>query len=329
MKKLSSDIFFFQGLIGLIIGPVAIFFFIKFIFVQAFPLFVIPFFYLILGFIVIRGWYNVFRSKQILFDDQYIYLKNYFSKEIIQIPLNNIINITPSFNLNSRNSFRKPYRLTYDKDGKKNSYKFYRSLELNNINNLESLVGLQKYKSVITNTGVAHDSDAIIAASLKIDRNTRLTAAMMDLMIMTIITMIFALPYMIPLMVKNQLPYPKGILFYLMNSGFALFFCKDCIYGQSIAKRILKQQIVNNQTGQIASPLQCFLRDIFIIIWPVEVVAILIKPERRLGDIVAGTKVITFNPGLEKQKPNYLQLGLCFILSYAIMLAVSTLSSPR
>jgi len=329
MKKLSSDILFYQGLIGLIAGPILIFFFIKFVFTQSFPAAVIPFFYVLLGLLVIRGWYGVYKAGRISFDENFIYIENYFSKSSIQIPINKVVGITHSFNLNRSTSARKPYRITYEYDGKKTAVKFYKSLELYHVNDLENLIGLPQQKSVITNQGFIHNSDAIIAKSLKINSTTRITSAFMDHIMMTIVAMIFGLPCIIVTFLSKSTPKPDDILFDVALIGFALYFCKDCVYGQSIAKRLFKQQVVNNKTSQIASPLRCFIRDVFMIIWPIEVIAILTKPERRLGDMVAGTKVIVFDPALEKQRPNYLQLGLCFILSYAIMLAVSILSYPH
>jgi uncharacterized RDD family membrane protein YckC len=75
---------------------------------------------------------------------------------------------------------------------------------------------------------------------------------------------------------------------------FALYFCKDSFGGRSIAKRILKLQVVDNKTGGTATPIQCFIRNIFAIIWPVEVIISLFNTERRLGDILAGTKITRF-----------------------------------
>lgn len=303
MKKLSSDILFYQGLAGLIVGPVLIFFFIKYVFSQSFPSHVIPFFYVLLVFITIRGYYSAFKAKRISFDDQNMFLGNYFSKKFIQIPLNDVISIIPSFTLYSSTSGRKRYCITYMYDDNQKTTKFFKSLELYHVHNLENLIGLEKYKSVITNQHI-QDSNSIIAASLKIDSTTRLTSAIMDHVIMTIVVMIFGLPYIIMVFLNKSTPKQQGVLFDMTLIGFALYFCKDCIYGQSIAKRILKQQVVNNKTGEIANPVRCFVRNIFIIIWPIELVVILITPQRRLGDIIAGTKVNAFDSNLKKPKSN-------------------------
>jgi hypothetical protein len=84
----------------------------------------------------------------------------------------------------------------------------------------------------------------------------------------------------------------------------------------------LKLQIVENKTGKVASPIKCFIRNIFIIIWPIEVIVTLINPSRRIGDLVAGTKVVPFKPDHEQLKINFVQIGLSFVLAYSLLLIV-------
>jgi uncharacterized RDD family membrane protein YckC len=72
---------------------------------------------------------------------------------------------------------------------------------------------------------------------------------------------------------------------------FAVYFCKDCINGRSPAKRILNIAVVDYRTNVSASPFQSLVRNLFIVIWPVEVIVALFDQERRIGDRVAGTKL--------------------------------------
>ncbi|WP_345052542.1 hypothetical protein [Hymenobacter glaciei] len=67
---------------------------------------------------------------------------------------------------------------------------------------------------------------------------------------------------------------------------------KDFLQGRSIAKRILGFVVVNRRTKSAASPLRCFIRNITILIWPIEVIMLLINPARRLGDYLAGTECV-------------------------------------
>ena len=113
-----------------------------------------------------------------------------------------------------------------------------------------------------------------------------------------------------------------GGLSYLGLIGFALYFCKDCISGRSIAKRALKLQVVENKSGNVAPPIKCFVRNIFCILWPIEVIVTLASPSRRIGDMVAGTRVVPFNPELEQPKINYGQIGLSIIIAYGLIVLV-------
>ncbi len=110
----------------------------------------------------------------------------------------------------------------------------------------------------------------------------------------------------------------NGIYFFL--AGPAIYFCKDCINGRSIAKRILKQQVVDNVTGTAASPLKCLVRNLFMVIWPVEVVMLLINPSRRPGDKVPGKSVVSIDPEIEQARVNYLSVLVSLALSYGILL---------
>jgi hypothetical protein len=105
--------------------------------------------------------------------------------------------------------------------------------------------------------------------------------------------------------------------------GFAVFFCKDCINGRSPAKRILKLQVVDNVTGTAASPLQCFVRDLFMIIWPIEGIVALINPERRIGDRVAGTKLVVFDPVVTQPETNVAKVLIALLLGYGLIYAVT------
>lgn len=73
---------------------------------------------------------------------------------------------------------------------------------------------------------------------------------------------------------------------------FPIYFNKDAIKGKSPGKRILKLVIVNNKNGEIANPIKSVIRNVTLFFWPIEVLFTLFSPERRIGDYIAGTKVI-------------------------------------
>ena len=82
---------------------------------------------------------------------------------------------------------------------------------------------------------------------------------------------------------------------------FSIYYNKDAIKVKSPGKRVLNLVVVNNKTGQIASPIRCVLRNLTIILWPIEVIVCLFSPERRIGDFIAGTKIITDTDTLDTE----------------------------
>lgn len=72
----------------------------------------------------------------------------------------------------------------------------------------------------------------------------------------------------------------------------AIYLNKDAFGGQSIAKRILGLEVVDSNTEQPANEFQCFLRNMTIPLWIIEVIPVLISPSRRIGDLIAGTRTI-------------------------------------
>ena len=109
--------------------------------------------------------------------------------------------------------------------------------------------------------------------------------------------------------------------FLLIGSSisFALYFCKDSFAGRSIGKRVLKFQVINARTGQVASPLRCLMRNFFIILWPIEVIVTLISPQRRIGDFVAGTKVVNYDQEIEQASFNSSQITLTFFIALGVV----------
>jgi uncharacterized RDD family membrane protein YckC len=82
-----------------------------------------------------------------------------------------------------------------------------------------------------------------------------------------------------------------GISPYSMIPLFVIYFCKDCVGGRSPAKRILKLAVVDYKTNTPAKPFQSLIRNLFVLIWPIEVIVSFFNQERRSGDRIAGTKL--------------------------------------
>ena len=162
----------------------------------------------------------------------------------------------------------------------------------------------------------------------KISAGGRLAAMLLDHFFMTMLGMLFFIPGIISdfsnaFKISHEQANPDimgGSCAYLGIVGFALYFCKDIINGRSLAKRLLKLQVVDNTTGETASPMQCFVRNLFCIIWPVEVAIALTNTGRRLGDQVAGTKLVPYDPAMEQPKFNTAKTLLPLAIAYGIML---------
>lgn len=142
-----------------------------------------------------------------------------------------------------------------------------------------------------------------------VNAGIRLASMIMDHFFMCMVLTIFFIPVIFKSILQDFSVSHEpaggeafaGPLFFVAMIGFALYFCKDCIQGRSIAKRILKLQVVDDKTGEPASPVKCVIRNMLCVIWPVEVIVTLVNPGKRLGDRLAGTRVDFYNPGLVDQ----------------------------
>jgi uncharacterized RDD family membrane protein YckC len=159
----------------------------------------------------------------------------------------------------------------------------------------------------------------------------RLTAMLLDHIVMTVIAMLFSIPYSIYLIsdtLNSNATHTETYknLLYLPLFALSLYFCKDCLNGQSFAKRKLKLQVVDNKTNEVASPIKCFIRDLFCILFPVEIIVALDNPYRRIGDIVAGTRLVTVNESHTSTNNQYGQALLCVTLSFGIYVTIYKLT---
>src|SRR5688572_12275403 len=165
----------------------------------------------------------------------------------------------------------------------------------------------------------------------KISVGTRLGAMLLDHFFMCVIAMLFFVPSMISKLsgIDDTSHEQMGTerhsvaLDYIKLFGVALYFCKDIFNGRSIAKRILKLQIVDNKTGLPASPLKCFIRNLLCIIWPIEVIIAAINTSRRIGDRVAGTKLVEFDTSSKQPKINIWKALLPVGISYGFVILIS------
>ena len=161
-----------------------------------------------------------------------------------------------------------------------------------------------------------------------ISTGIRIASMVFDHIIMTMISMVFFMPMMVDLFLsafnishKQAEINLNGPLVYIGLAGFAVYLCKDSINGRSIGKRIFNLQVIDTETEEAATPLKCFIRNICCIIWPVEAIVILFSPERRLGDRIARTKVVSYDPiNIGQQNFSVKNIFLPLLLAYGLML---------
>jgi len=105
----------------------------------------------------------------------------------------------------------------------------------------------------------------------------------------------------------------SNLFFTLAALIWAILLNKDIFSGRSVGKRQFGLQVHNNSGGP-ASRFQCLVRNLTVVIWPIELIVVLINPNRRLGDFIAGTRVTHF----EKNSLNS-QLRILTTLPYLIV----------
>lgn len=76
-----------------------------------------------------------------------------------------------------------------------------------------------------------------------------------------------------------------------MALSYIYFLCKDVIGGRSLGKRLQKLQLVRSD-GSPVSYTRMVVRNLFIVIWPIEVIMYLANKGQRLGDLLCKTTVV-------------------------------------
>lgn len=144
----------------------------------------------------------------------------------------------------------------------------------------------------------------------------RLIAFLIDLLLIAIIVNMF---FFATQTVKSQL-----LVQFLSAMMVTMLLCKDCINGKSAGKRIMKIEIANEKEGEKISAVSCIVRNIFVVLWIIEILVLFISKEKRIGDYVAKTKVVS-NSKVEKiklDKNALLTILLCFCIIFLFMFFV-------
>jgi uncharacterized RDD family membrane protein YckC len=81
--------------------------------------------------------------------------------------------------------------------------------------------------------------------------------------------------------------------FWVIGYGLYLLFCDALPSGQSLGKKVVNISVVHNVDNTPCTYLQSLARNIMLILGIFDIVFILGKSKRRLGDYLARTKVVS------------------------------------
>lgn len=119
--------------------------------------------------------------------------------------------------------------------------------------------------------------------------------------------------------------YLREFWFCVALIGIAISLCKDSIGGQSPCKLHFDLLVVNAKTGKVASPIRCFVRNVFFFFYCLDLILLLLNQgNRKIGDWIAGTRVIHIDPYAHiVPEPSKKKIVIAFITSYGFVLLVA------
>ncbi len=142
-------------------------------------------------------------------------------------------------------------------------------------------------------------------------RKRRIVAFMIDHFVMTFLMISIVFLALGPnFMDENNMSKMTTTMLAVMLPGFLLYFAKDSIKGISVGKWVMGIMVRDaNNTNEVPSFGKLFIRNLFIVIWPVEFIVLASsKEKKRLGDKIAKTIVVK-NPNKPTKLPRILGLA--------------------
>lgn len=150
-------------------------------------------------------------------------------------------------------------------------------------------------------------------------RKRRIAAFFIDHFVMTFLIVVIALLVMGPHITEtNNFGNTASKMLLIMLFGFFLYFAKDSVKGVSFGKWTMGIMVRNeNNPTQIPSFGRLLIRNLFLIIWPIEFILLAAsKNKKRLGDEIVKTRVVR-NSNTTKTLPIILTLtsviGIFFV----------------
>lgn len=116
--------------------------------------------------------------------------------------------------------------------------------------------------------------------------NKRLEAFVIDV----IVSFAAGIPFLlISILFSNSLTWMSFALAFMC----ALLLCKDVNNGRSFGKKNAGLCILSEKDEKVPSISTLILRNLFYILWPVEIILLISNSKKRLGDYVMRTKVVS------------------------------------
>ena len=130
--------------------------------------------------------------------------------------------------------------------------------------------------------------------------NKRITAYGLELvypalaLLPLIFAMMFAIPVIHSLIAGHDFNeyYQLTTMTLIQSLLLIIGSSKDYFGGQSIVHRTYGYKVVDNRSNLTASEVQCLMRNLTAILFPIEFVFVVINKQRRIGDFIAGTRLI-------------------------------------
>ncbi len=165
--------------------------------------------------------------------------------------------------------------------------------------------------------------DEVLEQELNLaSRKRRVFAFVIDHFVMTFLMVSIVFLALGPnFMDENNMDKMTTIMLAVMLPGFILYFSKDSIRGISVGKWIMGIMVRDaNSPTEVPSFSRLFVRNLYIIIWPVEFIVLASSDEKkRLGDKTAKTIVVK-NPNKPTKLPRILALAGVGVAFFMFML---------
>ncbi|HZY81346.1 MAG TPA: RDD family protein, partial [Cyclobacteriaceae bacterium] len=134
-----------------------------------------------------------------------------------------------------------------------------------------------------------------------LDSNKRVKAVALEMWFFLSMFIPWFFVLMIPQMLtfgqgSKDILWPEMLGTFIYDVMMVMLVNKDFFNGQSAVHRKIGFQVVDAKTGQPATQLKCMVRNITAPLWMVEMIFLFANPDRRLGDFIAGTRLIKVSP---------------------------------